>query len=250
MIKEAVVLAAGLSTRMRGFTNLPKQVLKILDKPLIYYPLTALIINGVKKVYVVVNKVTYGPIRKILGGVPIDIEYVINDKPDRDNGYSVILGGSYVKGDYFYLAMSDHIFSIDIPKVLAHYVGIADLVVGADSEPKLIDIEEATKILVKGGNIVKVGKGLDEFTHIDIGIFIMNRKVVNYFKECSEVKYVIKLADLINYSIMKGVKAVVADVKGRFWFDIDTKEDLEKVRSELRDYVENVKGFINYLVKA
>ncbi|OYT44106.1 MAG: hypothetical protein B6U85_10520 [Desulfurococcales archaeon ex4484_42] len=58
MIKEAVVLAAGLSTRMRGFTNLPKQVLKILDKPLIYYPLTALVINGVKKVYVVVNKVT------------------------------------------------------------------------------------------------------------------------------------------------------------------------------------------------
>ena len=67
MIKKGIILAGGLGTRMSPLTkSVNKQLLPIYDKPLIYYPLSVLMLAGIKNVLVIVNKGQVNQFKKIL----------------------------------------------------------------------------------------------------------------------------------------------------------------------------------------
>ena len=115
MIKKGIILAGGLGTRMSPITkSVNKQLLPIFDKPLIYYPLSILMLAGIKEILIIVNKGSIHQFKKILRNgenFGIKINYAEQDKPRGlpdafkigkkfigDNNVALILGDNFFYG--------------------------------------------------------------------------------------------------------------------------------------------------------
>ena len=93
MIKKGIILAGGLGTRMSPLTKaVNKQLLPIYDKPLIFYPLSILLLAGIKDILIIVNK---GKINQFMNILPSKNNLGINITSIKE---FIFLGGKF----YFY----------------------------------------------------------------------------------------------------------------------------------------------------
>lgn len=249
LVRTAIILAAGLSTRLRPIIgNMPKQLLRINNVPLIAFPIASLLKNGIKHFYVVVNTMNKDYISEILEYMGVSYDLILNKKPERANGYSALLALERVDDEYVMLSMSDHIFSPNIPPKLLN-AREADIIIGADTKPAFISVFEATKLLVDENNNVKdIGKNIANYNCIDIGLFVMKKSVVKTYKEFCNRNFVVELASLIKHSINVGRNVIAVDVQGLPWLDIDTEEDLHKVRGIANNFINQlINDLLDYL---
>ncbi|MCD6368554.1 MAG: NTP transferase domain-containing protein [Thermoproteales archaeon] len=233
-IREAVILAAGYGSRIRGAAgDTPKPLITVHGIPLIAYSLASLLNAGVKHFYIVVNPKSRTSITRFMDTVGIDAEVIVNEAPERGNGYSLILGMEHVK-DVFFLSMSDHIYDPKIPGLL-YSTREFDVIIGVDSNPRYISVDEATKVLVDRGVALDIGKKIPRYTHIDIGLFIMKRSLYEFYRDYAERNQVVELSSLIKHSISSGKRVAVADIGGLPWIDVDTVNDLRRAENEAHD---------------
>jgi len=251
MVAEALVLAAGLSTRLGALARGAKFSVKVRSRPLISYPLTSLLLAGVEKIYIVVNPSGMERLEEVLASLGyVDVvNVVVNEEPWRENGYSLLVGASQLAADSFFVSMSDHIYPIELPMRLREVAEMwkdAVIVVAGDRAPPYVDVEEATLIDAGGGlEVRRMGKSLRKWDFVDAGVFIMRREVVNVAREVASEKDVVKLSDVVNAAVERGLKAVVADITGIPWTEVDTPEDYFLVNRGPRSIVveEVVKGW-------
>ena len=113
MIKKGIILAGGLGTRMSPITkSVNKQLLPIYDKPLIYYPLSILMLAGIREVLIIVNKGQVNQFKKILKNgenFGIKIQYKEQQKP---NGLpeAFIIGEKFINNNNVALILGDNFF--------------------------------------------------------------------------------------------------------------------------------------------
>jgi len=253
-VKEAIILAAGYGTRIRDIAkDTPKPLLKVFNIPLIVYPIANFLSAGVEKFYIVANPHNYKAIKEFISKTNINAEFIVNKDPERGNGLSLILAMEHVNSKNFYLSMSDHIHSPKIIEKFSGYHGDVDIIVGADSNPTYINVDEATKILVVNGEVVDIGKHLNRYTHVDIGLFVMSKELYETFRRYSEKYYDVPLSKLIKYSVGEGFKVVALDVQGSPWIDIDTIDDLNRIntiaRNVMNDIIKRLAKYINSIMK-
>ena len=113
MIKKGIILAGGRGTRMSPLTKaVNKQLLPIYDKPLIYYPLSVLMLAGIKNILIIVNKGQLNQFKKILSDgkrFGVKINY-IEQKSPRGLPDAFILGEKFIGQDNVALILGDNFF--------------------------------------------------------------------------------------------------------------------------------------------
>ena len=113
MIKKGIILAGGMGTRMSPLTKaVNKQLLPLYDKPLIYYPLSVLMLAGIKNILIIVNKGQLNQFRKIIpekNNFGVDISYKEQLKP-KGLPDAFILGEKFIGKDNVALILGDNFF--------------------------------------------------------------------------------------------------------------------------------------------
>ena len=113
MIKKAIILAGGTGSRLRPTTlSVNKHLLPIYDKPLIYYPLSLMMLIGIKNILIIINKGEKNLFYNLLGDgshLGINIKYKEQSKP---NGIpeAFVIGKNFINDDKVALILGDNIF--------------------------------------------------------------------------------------------------------------------------------------------
>ena len=248
MIKKGIILAGGKGTRMSPLTKaVNKQLLPIYDKPLIFYPLSILMLSNIRDILIIVNKGQLKQYKKILpdgNNLGIKISYEEQDKP-RGLPDAFVLGEKFIGKSNVAMILGDNFFYGQNltsrllqntklktgAKVVLYKVqkpeafGVAKI----NSKNKIISIKEEPKKFISDLAIT--------------GLYFFDNNVVKYAKKLKPSKRnEVEIVDLLN--IYKKKKQLSADLIGRggAWLDTGSIEDFYKT-SAFVSAIENRQGF-------
>ena len=248
MIKKGIILAGGKGTRMSPLTKaVNKQLLPIYDKPLIFYPLSILMLANIKDILIIVNKGQLNQYKKIIpngDNLGIKITYKEQDSP-RGLPDAFILGEKFIDKENVALILGDNFFYGQNltnqllkntklnkgAKIILHKVNKPELygVAKVGSKNKIIMIKEKPKKYLSDLAIT--------------GLYFFDNKVIQFAKKLKPSKRgEIEIVDLINK--YKKNNRLSADIIGRggAWLDTGSIDDFYKT-SAFVSAIENRQGF-------
>ncbi len=237
MIKKGIILAGGHGTRMSPLTKaVNKQLLPIYDKPLIYYPLSVLMLAGIREILVIVNKGQLHQFRKILqdgSRIGIKIKYIEQASP-RGLPDAFILGESFIGNSNVSLILGDNFFyGQSLTKKLKECVKLKSgckILVHPVNKPELYGVA-SVNAKNKINSIIEKPKNSKSNLAIT-GLYFFDNKVVNFSKTLKPSKRKeLEIVDLLNK--YKKKKKLSAEFLGRggAWLDTGSIDDFYKTSS-------------------
>ena len=231
MIKKGIILAGGMGTRMSPLTKaVNKQLLPLYDKPLIFYPLSVLMLAGIKKILIIVNKGQINQFRKVIpenNNLGVNIEYREQAKPGG-LPQAFTIGESFIKKDKVALILGDNFFyGQSLTSILKKNINLktgAKIFIHPVKKPHLYGV--AT--LDKNNNIINLlEKPKKTKSNLAVtGLYFFDNKVIDFTKKLKPSKRgELEIIDLLNiYRKRKNLKAELIG-RGGSWLDTGNIKD-------------------------
>jgi len=234
MIKKAIILAGGLGTRLSPLTKaVNKQLLPVYDKPLIYYPLSILMLAKIKKILIIVNKGQLNQYKKLVPdgiNLGIDIKYLEQEKPIGLPD-AFILGKKFIGKDKIAMILGDNFYyGQSLSKKLRECTKLkngAKIFLHQVSKPHLFGvakIDKKNKIL----NIIEKPKRKIS-NYAITGLYFFDNKVVNYSKNLKpSLRGELEITDLLKKYLKTNTLKAELIGRGGAWLDTGSIDDLYK----------------------
>jgi glucose-1-phosphate thymidylyltransferase len=247
MIKKGIILAGGMGTRMSPLTKaVNKQLLPIYDKPLIFYPLSILMLAKIKDILIIVNKGQLEQYKKIIPNgkrLGINIQYKEQDTP-RGLPDAFILGEQFINNQNVAMILGDNFFYGQSLSSMLHTC--IKLNKGAKIIlHKVLDPQKFGVAKIKKRKILSIKeKPKNFFSDLAItGLYFFDKNVVKYSKELKPSKRnELEITDLLNKYKKNNSLSAEFIGRGGAWLDTGSIEDFYKT-SNFVSAIENQQGF-------
>ena len=250
MIKKAIILCGGTGSRMFPLTHsINKQLLPVYDKPMFYYPLSLMMLCGIKEYIFIINQGQEQNFRKALGNpddLGISVEFVVQKKPKglpdaflitknliKNQSIAMILGDNFFYGNMLSPLIKE---SFKIKNGCNIYVYPSN----KTSSYGVVEFDKKNNIK----KIIEKPKKTKS-NQIITGLYIFDKKVFEFSNKLKPSKRnELEIVDLINiYKYQKKLNVTKLG-RGSAWMDVGNFSDLQSASN----FIQNVENRQNYKI--